>query len=277
MKRITNITILCGFLLIFFSTNVPCAKAIVNSSMDLEKGVISVFSKGEVVIKPDGANIFFRSTTAAFSTTQEAFSDCKTKVENSISILRSLGSVVETIEKTPIKFHFKKKGHYGMSSMASDSSKISIDCVAVQDIRITLTNKAETTKKINEQIILIEDKMLENKMLPINPDEFGAKGFAFLETWFGEKNNIEWFIKDKELVKKQALKIAMSKAMAKAKEIAQNFNKTIKEVHSIQYIDEKEKILHIWNSLTPYSLKETVELHNKIRYQLGIIVNFSFE
>lgn len=285
MKKIVNILRLAGIPLAFFLIITPSAMAILNTSMDLEEKVISVFNYGEVAIKPDGVSIFFRCASELFSTTKEAFSDCNAKIDESISVLNSLDLEIDSIEKTPIKFFFKKKSKYGISpnipshsaDKKSQKKEQIINCIAVQDIQITLSNKTKDINKVFDDIILIEDEMLEKNMLPIEPNEFGRKGFAFLEHWFREKNNIEWFIKDKTALKKQALEIAITKARTKAEEIAKNLDKTIVGVHSVQYIDEKEKIIHIWNSLSPISLKETVETYNNIRYQLGIVVNFSFE
>lgn len=270
--------------LLFVFGLTPAATAILNTSIDLEEHVISVFSYGDVSTAPDGVQMFFRCASQPVPTTREALADCQAKVDAAQAVLKSMEVAVDRIETTPTQFFMKREsGHTslrGLSSVQAGSDgqpPSKIQCVAVQDLRLTLVNHAKAFDELFRRLVVIEDKMLATELIPIEPNEFGKKGFAFLEQWFGEKKNVEWLISDEAGAQRQAMGVALARARATADDIAKNLNKTIREVHSIQYVDDKDKLRHLWNSFCPISVKGTVELPSEIRYQLGLIVNFTFE
>lgn len=286
MRTLTYSGFFAGIWLGLLLSNPSPAAAILNTSIDLEEHVISVFSSGQVETPPEGARLFFRYASNKFSTTKEALADCQTKIDASVVALQSTGVTIGGIEKTPARFFMRREATYGsqLHQMSPGGEKEEqgqppkINCTAVQDLQITLVvHEGKSTTDVFKDLIAIEDTMLTTGLVPIEPSEFGRKGFAFLEQWFGEKNNVEWFVADHATAKSQALAAALGKARTTAEEIAKNLNKTITGLHSVQFIDEKEKLLHVSSALCDLPLKETVETHSNIRYQLGLIANFSFE
>ena len=284
MKKISNIIKLFMLQIILSFIFTSPAKAILNTYIDLEKGVISVYSYVEASVNAEGVNIYFRCKSKSCKTTAEAFADCTTQMDSTVTAINSLGLNVENIEKVSAKLYFEKKLAYNIpdvsdipSTPSGNQPKETINVVSVQDIKITISNKDKDKDKYFKDVILIEDAMLKRGLLPIEHSDYGQKPFAFMESWLGSKDNTELFIRDTKQLESEALKKAIDQAKVKADEIAKNLNKVITGVYSIQYIDEKDKIIHILNSFRPSSFNEPVEYSDTLKYRIGIIVNFSFE
>lgn len=264
------------------------AYALLDTAVDMEQNVITVFASADIPVEPDEVRLFYRSLSAPAPTATEAMTECRKMSEEAIAALETLGVKADSLSRTGIKILFKQEnpmaalmGGYAATQnsrstgddadSASSSRKMKTMCLAVEDISVPLpyARKNDT--------VLVQDKMMETKVTPIDPNEYGVKGTDMFQPFFGEKNNTALYIKETGPTENQAFKQAIEKARLQADGIAQAIGKTIKDVHSVQYVDDKAKILHLWNSLVPVQLYETVETPRGYKYRLALIVNFSFE
>ncbi|MDO8730667.1 MAG: SIMPL domain-containing protein [Candidatus Omnitrophota bacterium] len=274
------------------------AYALLDTAVDMEQNVITVFASADISVEPDEVRLFYRSMSAPAPTATEALTECRKMSEEAIAALETLGVKADSLSRTGIKILFKQENPmaalmggyaatqtsrptgddadsaeelYAKTSAASLGGKMKTTCVAVEDISVPLpySRKNDT--------VLVQDKMMETKLTPIDPNEYGVKGSDVFQPFFGEKNNAALYIKETGPAQSQAFKQAVEKARLQADGIAQAIGKTLKDVHSVQYVDDKAKILHLWNSLVPVQLYETVETPRGYKYRLALIVNFSFE
>lgn len=270
------------------------AYALLDTAVDMEQNIITVFASADISVEPDEVRLFYRSMSAPAPTAAEAMTECRKMSEEAIAALETLGVKASSLSRTGIKILFKQEnpmaalmGGYAATqagrpaggagdgdnagSAASSGGKTKTMCVAFEDISIPLpySRKNDT--------VLVQDKMMETKVTPIDPNEYGIKSSDVFQPFFSEKNNTALYIKETGPVESQAFKRAVEKARLQADGIAQAIGKTVKDVHSVQYVDDKAKILHLWNSLVPVQLYETVETPRGYKYRLGLIVNFSFE
>ena len=279
MKKMNFVfrSVLIIFTLLFIINS--SAYALLDTAINYEKNVISVFSYGESYANANGVRIYFRCQSKQYYSSREAFNDCNEKCRDLISRLKGLGILITEIETSDINLVYRHKNmSYPMttqeSSLApSDKENKDILCLATQDIRLSIPF---ATKEFGD-ILVIEDLMLNNQAVPINPWEFGIEGFGYVTEWFGEKNNLEYTFDNKDEIKNDAIENAIAKARAQALHISYQINKNIVGVHSVQYIDDKEKIIHLWGSYSPVSIEGDSVALDRIKYQIGIIVNFTIE
>lgn len=279
MKKMNFIfkSVLIIFTLLFIINS--SAYALLDTAINYEKNVISVFSYGESYANANGVRIYFRCQSKGYYSSREAFDDCNEKCRDLISKLKGLGILITGIETSDINLSYRHKSmSYPMtgqesSPAPSDKENKDIVCIATQDIRLSIPF---ASKEFGD-ILVIEDLMLNNQAVPINPWEFGIEGFGYVTEWFGEKNNLEYTFDNKDQIKNDAIDNAIAKAKAQALHISYQIDKNIVGVHSVQYIDDKEKIVHLWGSYSPVSIEGDTVALDRIKYQVGIIVNFIIE
>ncbi len=283
MKIISKLCLLSICIVLSSSNQVY---ALLDTAINYEKNTIAVFSYGEAYANSSDVKIYFRCKSNECDSSKEAYDECTKKSKNLIEKVKVLELEISNIETSDINLIYKPKkaaaaftipgmGIPGMGkpTPSANNEGKNILCYASQDIRISMP----FTKGDFISVISIEDLMINNKAEPIEPKEFGDKVYGFINKWCVEKNNLEYILDNKDKLKSEALENAILKGKKQALDIAKQINKNIVSVHSIQHVDEKDKIMHLWGSFHPASIDGGMIALDRIKYQVGILLIYTFE
>jgi len=276
MKITYKLWLLSTFILLF-STN--CAYALLDTAINYEKNTIAVFSYGESYASSNGINLYFRCKSKEYFSSKEAYEGCVNKCNDLMKKVKSIEAEITGIQTSDVNLIYKhKKASYKRPGIeepepSGDAENKEILCFATQDIKISMP----FSQGNYDSVILIEDLMVNGQADPIEPKEYGIKGFGGLSRWLGEKNNIEYILDNKDKLKSDALENAMMKGKKQALEISKNIGKNIVGIHSVQHIDDKDKIMHLWGSFSPSSIDGGMVALDRIKYQVGILLIYTFE